>query len=408
MPNPKVEIAFDLSANGIGNWFTLDDATKGLLDDAVYTLGGNLLQDVTSYTRAITVRRGRSRSLQRFTSAAATITLDNRTRIFDPLAGTALTPYAGQILPRKQVAVSVAGVPIFTGQVEDWNLNYDLSGDSVAESVCADGFAIIAQDTLAGSATTSQAAGARIGDVLNQLGWPVPQRAIDTGQATLIADTIPADTNGLQYLQKVEASEPGAFFVNRSGLMTFRDRSASQVWGGVTFADDGTGIPYHGIEVLYGTEELYTGSFVTRSNGTATVGTATATDATAVAAYGTNSLTVDTLLSTDTQAQDLADWLVGKYKDPTYRVNALQVILDGMTATQAGQMLGLELADVVKVVYTPNRLGSALTQFVIVDGIEHSIGLNSHQVKLTLSATDLAFVLDSDQFGVLDSNILGF
>ena len=408
MPSPTVQIAFDLSANGIGNFFTLDDATKGDLDDAVYTLGGDLLQDVTSYTRTITIRRGRSRSLQRFTAAAATITLDNRTRRFDPLAGTALTPYAGQILPRKQVAVSVAGVPIFTGQVEDWNLAYELSGDSIAEAVCADGFAIIAQDTLAGSATTSQAPGARIGDVLNQLGWPVAQRSINTGQATLIADTIPADANGLQYLQKIEASEPGALFVNRSGLMTFRDRSATQVWGGVTFADDGTGIPYQGIDVLYGTEELYTGAFVTRTNGTATVGTATATDATAVAAYGTNSLTIDTLLSSDTQAQDLANWLVGKYKDPTYRVNGLQVILEGVTATQAGLVLGLELADVVKVVYTPNRLGSAITQFVVVDGIEHQITPNAHQVKLTLSATDLAFVLDSDQFGVLDSNILGF
>ena len=27
MPNPKVEIAFDLSANGLGDFFTLDDTT---------------------------------------------------------------------------------------------------------------------------------------------------------------------------------------------------------------------------------------------------------------------------------------------------------------------------------------------------------------------------------------------
>ena len=31
-----VEIAFDLSANGVGNWFTLDDPLKGVLDNTTY------------------------------------------------------------------------------------------------------------------------------------------------------------------------------------------------------------------------------------------------------------------------------------------------------------------------------------------------------------------------------------
>lgn len=408
MPNPKVEIAFDLSANGLGDFFTLDDTTKGVLDGATYKLAGDILQDVTSYTRAITIRRGRSRQLDRFTSGAATITLDNRTRRFDPLAGTALTPYAGQIVPRKEVAVSVGGVPIFTGQVEDWDLAYQLSGDSVAEAVCADGFALIAQDTLAGSATTSQLTGARIDSVLTALNWPIGKRAIGTGDATLIADTIAAETNGLQYLQKVEASEPGAFFVNRAGSMTFRDRSDTQTYSGVAFADNGAGIPYQGIDVLYGTEELYTATVVTRNNGTAAVGTASASNATAQAAYGITTLNVETLLSTDAQATELANYLLGKYQAPTYRVDALDVILEGMTSSQAGQVLGLELADVVKVTFTPNSIGDAIVQYALVDGIEHNITPNAHHVRLTLSATEVGFVLDSEQFGVLDFNILGF
>ena len=408
MPNPKVEIAFDLSANGLGDFFTLDDTTKGVLDGTAYKLAGDILQDVTSYTRDISIRRGRSRQLDRFTAGAATITLDNRARTFDPLAGTALTPYAGQIVPRKEATISVSGVPIFSGQVEDWNLRYDLSGDSVAEAVCADGFALISQDTLAGSATTSQLTGARISSVLTAAGWPIGKRAIGTGDATLIADTIPAEANVLQYLQKVEASEPGAFFVNRAGNMTFRDRSDTQTFTGVSFADDGTGIPYQGIDVLYGTEELYTNVVVTRSNGTAAVGTATAADATSQAAYGINTLAVETLLSSDAQATDLAQYLLGKYQTPTYRVDALDVILEGMTSTQAGQVLGLELADVVKVTFTPNRIGTAIQQFALVDGIEHRINPNAHTIRLTLSATEVGFVLDSEQFGVLDSNILGF
>ena len=127
----KVEIAFDLAANGLGSFFTLDDPVRGKLDNTLYVLGGDVLVDVTSTVRQVSVKRGRNRQLEKFTAGNANIVLDNRNRIYDPL--NAASPYFGSIVPRKQVTISDKGQVIYTGQVADWNFDYSLSGDSTAQ-----------------------------------------------------------------------------------------------------------------------------------------------------------------------------------------------------------------------------------------------------------------------------------
>jgi hypothetical protein len=43
-----------------GDVFTLDDATRGVLDSATYTLGGDTGSDVTSDVRHVSIQRGRT------------------------------------------------------------------------------------------------------------------------------------------------------------------------------------------------------------------------------------------------------------------------------------------------------------------------------------------------------------
>jgi hypothetical protein len=83
-PDTRVRIAFDLAAGGAGNFFTLDDPVKGELDNAPFGLSGDILEDVTDDVRSITVRRGRSRELERYQAGAATVNLDNKDRKYDP------------------------------------------------------------------------------------------------------------------------------------------------------------------------------------------------------------------------------------------------------------------------------------------------------------------------------------
>ena len=402
----KVEIAFDLSANGQGNFFTLDDPVKGVLGGTVSSpLAGDVLTDITEYVRSVQVKRGRSRILEKFTAGIANVALDNNARTFDPLYAS--SPFFGNIGPRKQIQISDNNELLFVGNVEDWDFSYSPAGDSVAEVQAVDGFAVITPENLSAGTATAQLTGARVEAILDDIDWPTGQRRISTGQATLDDDVITNTTNSLAYLQKVELSEPGALFVGRDGFLTFLDRDDLQTYSSaVTFGT--AGIPFTNIGVVFGTEEMTNAVSVTYYGGTVIAGTAVASDATSQAAYGVIDQTYDTLLSTASDAQELADWLVGTYAQPRYRVDTLTVTVSSLTTANAATVEALELGDTVRVQWTPNGVGSAIDQYVTIDGIEHAANPANHDVTFNLSQATVALILDDAFFGTLDNNVLGF
>ena len=401
----KVSVAFDLSANGVGNYFTLDDTTKGVLDNVTYVLGGDVLVDLTDRVRSVQVKRGRNLQLGRFTAGAANVTFDNRDRYLDPLYTS--SPYNGSIIPGKQVQIEHLNFPMFTGNVADWNLDYDIGGDSTAEASCTDGLASIANQIITAGTATAQLTGARIGAYLTDIGWSTTARALSAGQATLGADVIGANTNAITYLTEAVDSDPGALFVGKTGLMTFRDRNDLQSFtSGATFGP--SAIPFVNIEVEYGSETLYPTINVNYWGGTA-VAQVTATDATAAEAYGNAELTVNTLLGSNADATTLANYLLGRYANPVYRVKSLTVGLHGITSDQVNTVLALELGDMILLSgWTPNGVGSAISQYLTIEGIEHQADPATHFVTFTLSQTQASFQLDSSDFGVLDEDRLGF
>jgi hypothetical protein len=314
----------------------------------------------------------------------------------------------GSILPGKEITIERDGYRIYSGNVADWNFSYDLSGDSLALPSAVDGLAIVSQQTRTPGTAVAEKTGARVDAVLTEIGWPLPQRSISVGQATLDADVVGDSVNALAYLSQVaDVSEPGAIFVSKTGAMTFRDRADLQGYtSGITFGP--SGIPFTGIGIDFGSESLANAVSVTYTAGTVVAGTAVATDATSQTRYGVVDKTYATLLATAADAQALANWQVALYAEPQYRVDSLTVSLDGITATQAGQVLDLELGDAVQVSWTPNGVGAAVTQIVSIDGIEHQADPAQHLVTFTMSQTLAAFILDDPVFGVLDDDILGF
>lgn len=401
----KVEIGFDLAPNGVGDWFTLDDAVKGELDNTTYVLSGEVLVDVTDRARSVSVSRGRSRTLEKVTAGVASVVLDNRDRYLDPLNSS--SPYYGSIVPRKQVKISVDDEYLFVGNIEDYAFGYELSGDATTTAQAIDGFSLIANTVLAASTATAQSPGARIGAILDDLAWPTTTRDLSTGSVTLDADEIADGTDALAYLQKVEISEPGAFFISRSGVATFRDRADLQdVSNVVTFGT--AGIPFVGYQAASVTDELLNSVAVTYYGGTAVAGTAVASDATSQAAYGMFDRSVDTLLASVGDAQVLADYLIAQGKDPKYRVDQITVLLDDLTTAQRAQVLGLDIGSVALVDWTPNGTGVAISQYVTVDKVSHQATPAQHAVTFTLSQTEAALILDDPVFGRLDYNTLGF
>ena len=403
-PTTKVFIAFDLTASG-GSFFALDDPVRGVLDSQ-YVLGGDVLVDVTNYVANVSISRGKSRELDRFTAGNAQVTLHNDDRTFDPFYE--LSPYRSQILPRKQVVIESNGIRQFSGYIDDWDLTYELGGKSYASITCIDGFLQLSATQIDSFTNVEQFSGERIEAIINrpEVAWPAGERDIDRGQETMQADVVPENTNALQYLQLVESTEPGALFMSKSGALTFRDRiTIPPLVDTLIFADDGRAesVSYSDIQVIYGSENLYNRVVVTREGGTPQV----ADNPASQDIYGVQTLSLDGLLLTsDADALVLADYLLGRYDQPELRFSSLRVNLHDKNTADQAELLAVEIQDVIKIVFTPNGIGDAIERYGLVTGIKHSIGIDTHTVTFDFgSVQDFPLILDDPIFGRLGGSL---
>jgi hypothetical protein len=400
-----VEIGFNLN-DPSGDFAVLDDPVKGILGSTTYVLAGLIFYDVTDKVRSVSISRGKSRQLDRYPAGQASITFENNNRDFDPLFGS--SPFAGQIVPRRDVRVISNGEVQYRGIIDDWNLTYAPEGNSVASLTASDGLTFLSNQVLSAATATSQLSGARVTAILNlpNVNFPAANREIETGTQTLQADVIEEGTNALAYLQQVATSESGSVFINKLGGFSFTDRSVSfDINTAPTLADDGTGIPYQSLEVVYGSELLYNEIIVSRLGG----GTAVASDLDSQRDYGISVLTLENLLlNTNAQNTDLADHLLAQYAQPEYRFERLGVDITSLSTAQQNQILGLEMGDLVRVLFTPNNIPPRIEQFAEVIRIEHDITPYSHRVILGFESAGIGyFTLSDDRFGRLSrGNIL--
>lgn len=384
--------------------FILDDPIAGVLDNTVYTLGGTVFKDITSSVVSATTSRGKNRDLDRFSSGTLNIVANNEDRAFDP--NYAASPYAGAIVPRREVRVTVDGERVISTTIDDWNYSYTPDGNSRAEIIATDEFTLLARQVLTAGAATPQLSGARVSAVLDMVsvGWPEDKRSIDTGESTLGADEF--DGNALQYLQKVSESEQGLLFIAKNGDLVFRDRlDATPTTDSLTaFADDGTGIPFTLTAVNYGSELLYNQAIVSSGDLSAQ-----ADNDRSQIAYGVTSYELDTLVSTQAQLQNIADFLVQKYGDPEYRFETISVNLDTVGAANKATVLGLEIGDVVSIKFTPNDIGDPIEQFGQIIRIGHELEPSRHDMFISVASLDWTFlVLDDAVFGTMGVNHLAF
>jgi hypothetical protein len=254
----------------------------------------------------------------------------------------------------------------------------------------------------------TQRSGARITQLLNDpsVSWPIQDRSIETGDSILTEDVIPAETNALTYLQSIEVSEPGQLFIGKDGSLTFLERNSPTAMTGIIFADDGTGIKYTNLQVTYGSELLYNEVI---ANSSLLSLTSTKTDTESQTSYGISSLTVDTLLDSQSELDNYATYLVGQYAEPEYRFEALQIDLLAQSDSVKDSLLGLELGQVAQVIFTPNNIPPAIQKYARIVGIEHSVSPEAHQVVFRFATIDtLGFTLDSPALGRLEVNRLAW
>jgi len=406
IPTPTVEIGFDLTDSAIGPFFVLDDSVRGRLDNTQYRLGGTIFFDVTDRVRNISVSRGKGRRFASFQAGQLQVEFNNHDRAFDPLYPD--SPFAGNIIPRREIRVRLGTDIQFTGWIDDWDLSYTPDGNSLAGAVASDAFTILANQSLTAGTPVQQRTDQRIEATLDDVNvnWSESLRDLEEGTVDVGTQEITANTNALNYMQQVTQTEDGLFFINKTGSVSFKNRGEAPVSTGLVIFDQGNNIPFSKIGIIYGAELLYNQVNVANDGGL----TQTANDLNSQAEYGIRELSLTNLLgATNQQSQDLADRLLFNFAEPEYRVEQLEITLHDLDEADQNTVLALELGSVCKVEFTPNGIGDPIERFLSVIRINHRVTPDRHFIEFGFQEIKRLFWRLSDpQFGKLSSgNRLG-
>lgn len=422
MASLTVEVGLGSGAS-TGTLLTLDDVARGKLDTATLA-SGDVFTDVTAYVLNVSTHRGSSRvdgPIVRYEAGTATVTLANADRRFDPtnLAG----PYTGggvtQIVPMVPVRIraSFGGTTydLFRGYVDNWAVAWSDPNWSTVTMTASDAYKVFANYSRAPVAAVgaSENSGARISRILDSVSWPAADRVIATGNSTLQATTLEGDA--LAELQLTADSELGECYVDGAGRVVFRNRLAlltdtrSNI-SQATFGDGG-GVELPGLDVgvAYDDTQLVNYARVTRVGGVEQ----SAVDSASQQTYLTRTYErSDLLLETDSDALNLAQWVVSTSKDPELRFDEITLNPRMADATLWPQALGREIGDRITVVRRPPGGGSAITRDVFVRGISHEAVASTNSWKTTWalqSGLKGSFLtLDNSTLGLLDANALAY
>jgi hypothetical protein len=414
MPAPavKVEIGFDLGDRS-PQGFTLDDAVKGVLDNTSFILGGELFYEITDRLTGVSVKRGKSQALDRIDAGIADITLNNNDREFDPLYPDSL--YYGFLVPRKKVRITANDKPVFFGFIEDLDLNYLPANRSTVSISVADALSQFTNTAIEDYTPVSQLSGARVNAVLDlpNIGWSSSERRIDDGNSIMLDADVADGTGALDYLKLVAISEQGNFFIGKDGAVVFQERNTSTNAVDLIFTDDltpsaFTKIPFSRVTNVYGSENLY--NQITVTNADTVPDEVYTEDLISIGAYGARAYSVSgVLIQNTTELEDMANRLLFTYSEPLYRFDSISVELDRLSTLDQNAVLDLEIGDIVQVEFTPNGIPPTISLPCRILGISQQWAIDKKQILFSLETLNYGvFVLDSDLFGQLDNDRLGY
>lgn len=414
MPAPivKVELGLNLGSRD-PNAFILNNDPRGKLDSVTYTLGGDRFFDITDRLVSVETSRGKNNSLDRIDSGIASITVDNFDRKFDPLY--AAGPYFGELVPRRAIRITSNNQPVFVGAIDDFDIQYAAGNQSKVGIQSSDAFSVLTNAGLAEFTPSTELSGARVNAVLDraEVAWPAEERLIDTGDSTLQGVTVREGTAALAYLQLVNNSEFGNLFIAKDGKVVFQERNAVPNIPNIVFSDEVVageylGIQFSSVNNVYGSENLY--NRVVISNASTPALQAIAEDTNSQLNYGVRTYEATGLLiETQEQLQNLADFLLARFKEPQYRFDRVSVILDTISTSNQDAVLDLEIGDIVLIRFEPSDIPPAIEQYCRIIGINHTWEQSVKTVNFALETLDFAiFILDNAVLGTLDDDRLSY
>lgn len=360
--------------------------------------------DITNDVRRIRINRGRQHELDRMEAGTMKLELKNMHGNYWPLnAGGAYFP---NVLPGKRVDLTATynavPYPLYTGFIEEWNPDWlEETGGllPIVKPDCADLINNLSNYDLNHAGYAQELSGTRVGNILDDLGWPAGARDLDTGQSLIQASGALVDKNSMEHLFLVQRSELGIIYQAGDGDIQFEDRrhrlvAPHTVSQGI-FGDDLGENFYHGMEPRYGSDEIRNDLRITRSGGTQQ----SASDAPSQTSYGKRSLSRTGLLMTvDAEAKDQADYMLKRYKDPALRNRLLKLIAERDPGRLWPHVLGREISDRI----TVRRNEASIDNDYHIEGIQHDINLVDHTWITSWQLSDA----DSQTYWVL--GVVGF
>lgn len=423
MAAPAVQVLLGFNViPGYGALFRLDDPNYGLLDSTNVLGGAGAMPpwtDVSAHVSGqITVTRGRSRETDQFTTGSCSFVLRNETRLFDP-TNTSSMYYPG-ILPRTPVQVLVAGVPVFTGFVDNFDVTYQKPKTTTTTVTALDAFSILSNAYIINESLVQQSSGQRIAALLAVNGYAAATD-IATGQATIQAGTYGTSVPGdvvLDDMQNIASSEWGYLYIDRAGTLQFQDQywitELEQATGfATTFSDVAADIsagafPYIDVGMISATLLLYNSVLGTRNGGVEQE----ANNVTSQIEYQLRTLSLPTVENVnDAAVLALCNWVLSIYQNPVVRFDTLEIEMAGLSPTQQTALATLDLTSLAWVKRTPPGGGtpSVIAIPSYVESINYALDVSGSTYRAKFGFGTVfanGFVLDSATLGVLDTNQL--
>jgi hypothetical protein len=412
MPIPTINAVINFSTGpSFAQAMILDE---GLLGTNILADSAAVIVDVSDVVNSVNIRRGRSATADEFQTGTMTLRIVDQNGDFNPQ--NLGSPYTGLLDPMRKVSISATygsvTYPMFSGFITSYTTTTPRNANDVVytdiSAVDASRLAQNAQISTVIGATAGDLSGTRIGQILDMISWPASMRDIDAGLTTLQADPGTART-ALAALQTATNSEYGAIYVDASGSWVFQDRTvttASVAGTPTVFNDNGTDIGYANAVWRLDDTLVFNQANITRTGGSVQ----TATNAASVLKYFAHTYNQQNLLmQTDAVALDYAQAYVASRAETSIRCDAIELDLyTNNYNTGIIAALGLDFFDPVTI--TTNQPGaSTLTKTLQVFGVAHSVTPNKWRTTFTtLEPVIDGFILDSTNYGVLDTSVLSY
>lgn len=293
---------------------------------------------------------------------------------------------------------TAADARFFTGELQHLAC-WDLQGS----------YESLASAAINGTPDVGSDSGTHFTRVVQEAGWPASWFSTEVGNIYPGGIAWQGRT-ALDVLQEIARTEGGRVICSKDGIIQFQcsthDYSTSaSTTSQATYSDSkvaGT-VPYSAIgRIVYSDELLVNRAIVTTADGA----TFTADDTTSQTTYGIRAQQFDKALKNGTDAQTAATLIVQRYASPMLRIEDWTVLPQSSASTSFPKVLAAALADRVTVEIMPSKVGSRISQDMLIESITHTFDSETWKTTFSGSPAVQGWLLEDATYGLLETTTI--